>query len=239
MNISRLNRRVLPISSILSVEETQEVVALWSQHFPNVVVITSPEMGHSTLTITHGFPGVDHMDVNGLHMKSPLFTNALVSFEIAQSVDGTYHYASAYEVMWPNISSSSRQSSDMGNYVENLWKLGMEVHADHYHWKSDMLHPAIHHMGVDITPLDFSARTIVALQRLLQETERNLANPENRMELEHEMMRNAQVLADTNDLTTANARGSISIPLSDGIVNVNGNGNGVGFNIGGVRKKSL
>lgn len=236
MNISRLNRRVLPISSILSAEETQEVVALWSQHFPNVVVITSPEMGHSTLTITHGFPGVDHMDVNGLHMKSPLFTNALASFEIAQNVDGTYHYASAYEVMWPNI--SNRQPSDMENYMENLWKLGMEVHADHYHWNTDT-YPGIHHMGIDMTPLDFSARTIVALQRLLQETERNLANPENRMELEHEMMRNTQVIINNNGLTTANARGSISIPLSDGIVNVNGNGNGVGFNIGGMRKKSL
>ena len=261
MSSIRLNRHALPNADSITVKEAQDVVALWKQHFPNVTIITSPELGQPYLTLAHGFPGIDHMDVNGLQMKNPLFTMALASFEVAKSVNGSRHYAHAYEAMWPNISSPSRESSNMGNYVNNLWKLGMEVHADHYHWKTDMLHPAIHHMGINMTPLDFSSRTITALLALLNDTERFIANPEDKHLLDTEMMHDNEVLnsalstrqgvvrgsiirntpANTNGngLTTANVRGNISIPNADGIVDVNGNGNGIGVNVGAIRKKSL
>lgn len=206
MSNQLIDRKGFPTSQVLTVAEAQAVVNLWKQNFPGVTVITSPSMGHPFLTIAHGFPGVTHMNVNGIQMKSPLFTNALASYEIAQESDGSIHYVCAYELMWPNVSSPYGESSNVSNYVRNLWKLGMEVHSDHYHWKSDMLHPAIHHMGIDMFPVDFTARTIVAIQKLIDETD--------------------------SVLTTANARGTLSIPLSNGVVNANGNGNGVGIAVG-------
>jgi len=216
MSNDRLVRNASPVRDSITVKESQDVVALWKEYFPRVTVITSPEQGQPYLTLAHGFTDVDHMDVNGLQMKSPLFTMALASFEVAKNTSAHgHHYAHAYEVMWPNVSNPSRERSNMGNYVNNLWRLGMEVHADHYHWKTDSLNPAIHHMGTSMSPLDFSSRTITALLALLNDTESN---------------------AYSSDVpTTANTRGSISLPNANGIVNANGNGNGMGMNVGAKR----
>lgn len=148
--------------------QTQEVVSLWSQNFPNVTVITSPEMGDTSLTLAHGMPNVTHMHVDGLKMKSPIFTMALYSSEVAIDANGVSHYAHAYEIMAKNIPSKDGSNSSMEEYTQALWQLGMKVHSDHYHWKTAELSPVIHHMGVDMTPLDFSRRTITALNRMMQ-----------------------------------------------------------------------
>lgn len=213
-----MSNEAYPNSADLTAEEAHLIIEYWQQHFPGVRVITSPSLGHEHLTFSHGFSGVNHMNVYGLEMKSPLFTNALASFEVAEDENGISHYASAYEIMWPNINMEDIQSSTMNEYVKDLWKVGLDVHSDHYHWKSDMLHPAVHHMGIDIHPLEFSAKTVAAIQRLVSNTSTDTS-------------------VDVEDvMTTANGRGTISIPRSDGIANANGNGNGAGINVGALRR---
>ncbi len=155
-----------PSKPAITVAEARQVVNLFKQNFPNVVVITSPELGHPYLTLAHGFPGMGAMNVNGLQMNSPLFTMALYSSEVARGNDGRLHYAHAYEVMSPNIPSNDGSSSNIGTYVNSLWDSGLEVHSDHYHWKTAGLSPAVHHMGVDMSPIDFASRTINSLSQL-------------------------------------------------------------------------
>lgn len=154
----------------ISQQEAQQVVALWKQNFPNVTVITSPSNGQPFLTLAHGFYGVNSMQVNGLAMKSPLFTMGLYSSEVAQDANGDSHYAHAYEMMFPNVPSLDGTLSNVGTYVQTLWDSGFEVHADHYHWKDAHLMPAIHHMGVGMTPSDFTRGTINALNVMFART---------------------------------------------------------------------
>lgn len=161
---------VYPKGNTITQAEANEVVNLWKKNFPNVKVIQQPSDGSGKLTLAHGISGSNHMDVNGLKLSSPLFTMALFSTEVAPDAYGKLHYASAYEIMFPNIGTKNGQMSNMSLYKKYLNDYGLDVHSDHYHWKTNMLHPAIHHMGVDMSPLDFSQRTIFALKSMIQDT---------------------------------------------------------------------
>lgn len=114
-------------------------------------------------------------------------TIAVATYKVIQGNNGLLHYVSTYDIYGLEHTNS---------YISNLHKLGMKVQVDN----------AVHHMGIDMSPLDFTARTIVALQRLLT-TMKTVA-------------------------TTANTRGTVSIAQSNGIVDLNGNGNGAGINVG-------
>ena len=159
---------VFPKSKTITQSEANEVISLWKKNFPNVKVIQQPSDGSGKLTLAHGIAGYNYMDVNGLKLSSPLFTMALFSAEVAPDVYGKLHYASAYEIMYPNIGTKNGQMSNISLYKKYLNDYGLDVHSDHYRWKTNMLHPVINHMGVDITPLEFSNRTILALKSILR-----------------------------------------------------------------------
>jgi hypothetical protein len=161
-----------PPNLTLTSDDVLQVKSLWESNFPNVTIITSPDLGFSgILTLSHGFDDMPFMLVNGIKYKSPLFTMALLSSEIAEDEDKNLYYAHAYEVMWVNYPNKNGTKSNVGQYVEYLWNVGLEVHSDHYHWKTAELWPAVHHTGIDITPLEFSKRTIDALKLLMRVTD--------------------------------------------------------------------
>lgn len=156
----------------ISEKEAEQVIALWEKNFPNVTVIQHPSDGSGMLTLAHGMKGMSFMDVNGLKCRSPLFTMALLSSEVALDQDGVPHYANAYEIMAQNVPGLSGNPSNMSLYKKYLNQNGLDVHSDHYHWKTGDLNPAIHHFGADIAPLDFSVKTIDALKKMMLDTQR-------------------------------------------------------------------
>lgn len=152
--------------------EAQQVIALWNRNFPNVTVIQHPADGSGMLTLAHSMPGMTSMDVNGLKCKSPLFTMALMSSEVAMDQNGVPHYTNAYEIMGPNVPGLNGNPSNMSLYKKYLNQNGLDVHSDHYHWKTEGLNPAIHHMGVNMSPMVFSEKTIDALKKMMADTQR-------------------------------------------------------------------
>jgi len=158
-------------------ELAHAVERLWRQSFDEAMlipVIGVPSTADGVMTLTHDM-GDDLMSINGQPSRSPLANYALYSAECSQNL-----YLNLYEVMIPDIPGRHGNYSTAEFYVNRLRDLGLDVAGVHFHWwgqhvlDCDRGVIAIHHQKSGMHPLEFSRRTIAALEavgNLLQERE--------------------------------------------------------------------
>lgn len=149
-----------------------EIQGVWQRAFPSaslLPVIGLPSNAEGVATLTHG--GGHTMKINGLPSKSALANNALYSFECSEGV-----YVNLYEIMLPDIPGQHGEPSTVEYYTKLLNKYGLSVSSSHYHWWGSFVLPeatliaAVHHQTTnnEITPLEFSRRTIQALKKTIK-----------------------------------------------------------------------
>lgn len=114
------------------------------------------------------------LSINGLVSKSALSNNALYTFECASNKDDSVtKYLNLYEIMVPDIPGKNGKYSTAEYYVKLLAKYGLSVSGVHFDWwgqnviKGNTLVAAVHHQGIDISPEDFSRKTIRALEKTM------------------------------------------------------------------------
>lgn len=162
------------------------VERLWKKYFPDALllpVIGLPSNFNGVATLTHTMGDGHLMSINGLVSKSALANNALYSFECAKPAK--HHndhdclckdskYLNLYEIMIPDIPGKDGEDSTAEYYVKLLSKYGLSPAGVHFHWwgqnviKGNTLVAAIHHQGIDISPIEFSKRTIKALLKTIK-----------------------------------------------------------------------
>jgi hypothetical protein len=161
------------------------VESIWKTAFPSasiLPVIGMPSTGNGVMTLIHGMDLGDSkipmplLKINGLISKSALANNALYSVECSGGGGGNPSvYLNLYEIMLPDIPGTNGAKSTAQIYINELAKAGLDVTAAHYHWTGAGVFPndkgvtAVHHMGIDIDPIDFSDRTIAALRVAMAE----------------------------------------------------------------------
>ena len=147
------------------------VEAQWKKAFGDATllpVIGLPSNASGVGTLTHTMGDGRLMSINGLPSKSALSNNALYSFECSEG-----HYLNLYEIMVPDIPGKNGEDSTAEYYVKLLAKYGLSVAGVHFHWwgqnviKGNTLVAAVHHQGIDISPEDFSRKTIKAIQKTM------------------------------------------------------------------------
>lgn len=163
----------------------KSIEKLWKKYFPDALllpVIGLPSNSGGVGTLTHTMGDGHLMSINGLVSKSPLANNALYSFECAKPVkhDGKDHHCddgkflNLYEIMIPDLPGKDGEDSTAEYYVKLLGKYGLSVAGVHFHWwgqnviKGNTLVAAIHHQGINISPNEFSKRTISALLKTMK-----------------------------------------------------------------------
>lgn len=148
------------------------VEKIWKRAFPDsalLPVIGFPSNSGGVGTLTHTMGDGMLMKINGLTSRSPLANNALYSFECSKG-----KYINLYEIMLPDIPGKHGEISTVQYYTNLLRKYGLDVASSHYHFTGMFLIPeatligAIHHQSTsDLTPEEFSRRTIRALQKTI------------------------------------------------------------------------
>jgi hypothetical protein len=174
------------------------VLKEFKTRFPDAQILVA-QPGNVVFTHTLAKNTIDFkpkpMLVNGLPYNHPMVANALYGYEIrhrrSNSVDddnGNNNGASKntkkckperfvlnfYEVMLPEMDGYGTQPSATEAYTRALHDHGLVLQGDRYHWKS--MSPktfAIHHVGYDIEPDDFVARTVDALETYVHQYKRN------------------------------------------------------------------
>ena len=63
-------------------EVANELLQMWSEHFPGVVALTMPSTANGVFTLAYGMDG-PNMRLNGLISKSPLANFGLFSTEVS------------------------------------------------------------------------------------------------------------------------------------------------------------
>lgn len=145
------------------------VVAEWQKTFPDAAALPgiglpSQSKSKSVLTMTHTM-GANYppLTINGLPSQSPLANNALLSAEITQNT-----FLNLYEIMIPDIPGTMGAPSSGEIYTEFLWRNGIRVEGDHYHWKGSRMMGyfplAIHSEAVGMHPLAFARIQAAALR---------------------------------------------------------------------------
>jgi hypothetical protein len=159
----------------------KKIEKIWKAAYPGATllpVIGLPSNANGVGTLTHAAGG-PLLKINGLTSKSPLSNNALYSFECADGV-----YMNLYEIMIPDIPGKNGEKSTVEYYTSLLQKYGLSVAGNHYHWYGQFMMPeatlvaAIHHQSTsnDITPEEFSRRTILALDKTSKLIEERMGN---------------------------------------------------------------
>ena len=162
----------------------KHVERLWKKYFPDaslLPVIGLPSNSGGVATLTHTMGDGHLMSINGLVSKSALANNALYSFECAEPVKHSKHndrecgkFLNLYEIMIPELPGKNGEDSTSQYYVKLLSRYGLSVAGVHFHWwgqnviKGNTLVAAVHHQGIDISPLEFSKRTIKALLKTIK-----------------------------------------------------------------------
>lgn len=146
--------------------DANQIVSLWKQSFTDAAilpVIGYPSNSNGVVTITHT---VGHkMSINGLVSNSPLANNALYSSECTGN-----KFLNMYEIMLPDIPGTNGSPSTVQIYTRELARQGLDVAGVHFHWWGSNVAPgntlvaAIHHQNIGMTPMEFSQRTLNALE---------------------------------------------------------------------------
>lgn len=146
------------------------VQAEWKKVFSDaslfpVIGLPSNNKGVMTLTHTMG-PGSPPLMINGLPSNSPLANNALYSSEVSRG-----RYINLYEIMLPEIPGSNGEPSATQRYVNAAQRLGIDVAGNHYHWTGAKMMgyfpTAVHTQQIGMDPIEFTRRTIIALNAAL------------------------------------------------------------------------
>jgi hypothetical protein len=161
----------IPPNSVLSDADALQVQELWKQSFPDAAVlpvIGFPSNSGGVITLTHSMGDGQLLKINGLPSKSPLSNNALYSSEISEG-----QYLNLYEIMIPDYPGTAGRISSAQVYINALHDVGLDVAGVHFHWNgaymdaADKNVVAVHHQNVGLTPLEFSQRTIRALNTVM------------------------------------------------------------------------
>jgi len=153
-----------------------DVLGFWQTNFPFASFLQGaeqPTIDNGVLVISHDIrrSSSDHLSkmvINGLMSNSPLANAALFSSEC---INGTWLHL--YEAMLPDIPGEAGEPSTAEIYVGALRDYGLDVAGVHFHWwgstmmQADKGVIAIHHQKTGLSPLDFSNRTIMALNLAL------------------------------------------------------------------------
>lgn len=151
-----------------------KVERVWKEAFPDAAFL--PCASNSQAHVYTHTLGPPNMKINGLVSNSPLANNALYSWEVASTEDKKVaKYLNLYEVMIVDIPGRNGFPSTVELYTCLLEKkFDLKVNGKHYHWEGAFMNEkatliaAIHHSAIDVHPIDFSRRTIAALQLTLK-----------------------------------------------------------------------
>ncbi len=155
-----------PISDALA----RQVEAEWKATYPDSTLLPGfglPSQNNGVAFLTHTFAPfmTELLYINQLPSVSVLSNNALYSFE---SVDGVC--LNLYEAMIPDFPGPNGERSTVQIYLDALARLGLDGAGAHFHWTGqtmnigEVLVAAIHHQSSALAPLEFTRRTIIALQ---------------------------------------------------------------------------
>lgn len=156
----------------LTDEKAKAIERLWQKYFPSAIIfpeIGFPSNANGVMSLTHQMHGTPLMKINGLTSRSPLANNALYTTELSEG-----KYINFYEVMVSDFPGSHGEKSTAQIYIDTLEKYGLSVSASHYHWTGAVVYPnehgimAIHHYSNDLSPWEFSKRTIKALLKVMK-----------------------------------------------------------------------
>lgn len=158
----------------LTDQQARGVENLWKQSFPDATllpVIGLPSNDNGVLTLTHTLGLGKVLKIDGLPSLSPLSNNALYS---AENINGLT--LNLYEILIPDIPGHRGNRSTAQIYVQALNDQGLSVSGVHYHWTGEAVFEneptdhgvaAVHHQNYGLDPLEFSRRTIAALQTVI------------------------------------------------------------------------
>ncbi len=147
-----------------------QVEALWKESYPDATllpVIGLPSNSGGVLALTHTLGTGKLLKINGLPSKSPLANNALYTAECSAGV-----YLNLYEILIPDVPGLHGEISTGQVYVNTLRDNGLDVAGVHYHWGENHVYEfgridknviAVHHQSSSFDPLEFTRRTIIAL----------------------------------------------------------------------------
>ena len=151
-------------------ELAKQVEVIWKQNFSDaslLPVIGLPSNGNGVATLIHTMGPSMGMTIDGYVSKSPLANAGLYSFEC----NGNGKFINLYEVMVPDPVIGGKSAAQV--YVNALRDNGLDVAGVHFHWLGGYSSGAVsgknviavHHQSVgDLDPVDFSDKTIAALQ---------------------------------------------------------------------------
>ena len=145
-----------------------QVVNIWKRKIMNSSILFQPSNTKGVAVITHHLDE-NLMKINSLPSHSPLANNALYSFEISGG-----KYINLYEVMIPDIPGKNGEISTVQHYVKMLELSGLNVSGNHFHWTGSTMFPedrgviAVHHTNIGMNPVEFSGRTLRALESTLR-----------------------------------------------------------------------
>ena len=159
----------------------EKVTNIWKRSFPDAMllpVIGFPSNNNNKLAVLTHTMGDDHlMKINGLTSLSALANNALYSFECSRG-----NFINLYEAMIPDIPGCAEIPSTAQIYMNALRDSGLNVSASHFHWWGSEVYPedrgvwAIHHEAIDMDPVEFSKKTIKALELTMRAIEKRLGH---------------------------------------------------------------
>jgi hypothetical protein len=149
----------------------KQVEALWKRAFSDATLfpgIGLPSQDNGVAFLTHTLELGKVMKINGLPSSSPVAANSLYS---AEKINGkTFNI---YEAQIPDIPGKNGRDSTAQIYVKALIENGLTPSGSHFHWTGEYFFDgrvrdhnvaAIHHQEYDMSAVDFTERTIRALQ---------------------------------------------------------------------------
>jgi len=102
------------------------------------------------------------MTINVLPCRSPLCANGLLSGEWVGD-----RWLNLYEIMLMDLPDERTGVSTVQFYVKELGRQGLDVAGFHFHWSGAPGVLAIHRQNIGMDPMEFSERTLDALNAAL------------------------------------------------------------------------
>jgi len=149
----------------------EKLLKKWRKVFPDAIIfpcVGYPSKANGVVTITHTMCNKD-LKINGLPSKSPLANNALYSAECSKG-----KYLNLYEIMIPDIPGKCGEPSTAEIYVNALRDNCLDVNGVHFHWfgahlvDGDRGIIAVHHTKIGMNPIEFTCRTLKALEKTMK-----------------------------------------------------------------------